>query len=204
MYNHEISYSSGIIGELQRLAVQALPGISYLMPKKIDPYTGKVMTKYKLPFLVEFINSLSPIKIEDLQVSENEKIAIELGIKKGELPGRYDDIGTFNGSQREMLNKKYGELNDKYITEFVNNRAKYKVQMEDGSYKNLRYSQMTDTQKKSVIERIMSDNAKIAKIYVYTESGGKYYASDSMYKELFKLGIRKNVYKETNKLKGFA
>ena len=58
-------------------------------------------------------------------------------------------------------------------------------------------------QKKSVIERIMNDNAKYAKIYIHVQKGGKYYADDSEYVELKSLGI-KNVYRATNKKKGFV
>ena len=61
---------------------------------------------------------------------------------------------------------------------------------------------MTTEQKKSVIQRIMSDNASYAKIYVYTSNGGKYYTTEDEYKTFKKLGI-KNVYIATNKKKGF-
>ena len=49
----------------------------------------------------------------------------------------------------------------------------------------------------------MSDNATIAKIYIYTSNGGKYYTSEEERKELRKLGIT-NVYIKTAKKKGFA
>ena len=71
-----------------------------------------------------------------------------------------------------------------------------------GKYEELYFSRMTDEQKRSVIDRIMADNAKIAKIYIYTSNGGKYYASSSEYDELKKYGI-KNLYKETTDKKGF-
>ena len=54
---------------------------------------------------------------------------------------------------------------------------------------------MTDEQKASVIERTMALNAKYAKIYQWTKEGHKYYASDSIYQELKKLGITSNVYR---------
>ena len=84
------------------------------------------------------------------------------------------------------------------------NKDSYKVWDEKSNkYITVKYSKMTDTQKKSVIERIMNDNAKYAKIYILTQKGAKYYAEDSEYVELKSLGI-KNVYKATNKKKGFV
>lgn len=45
----------------------------------------------------------------------------------------------------------------------------------------------------------MNDNAQSAKIYVYTNSGGKYFTtSDTELANLKKLGIR-NIYKSTKK-----
>ena len=64
-------------------------------------------------------------------------------------------------------------------------------------YVELTYKQMTSEQKKSVINRIMTDNAHSAKIYVYTKSGGKYYTTnEEELARLKKLGIS-NVYKST-------
>lgn len=203
LYNHEVSYSPGILGDLQRYAVNLVPGLAYAMPRKIDPYTGATKTKYNLPFLTEFFNTLSPVKFEDWQPSDIEKTAIELGLRKGELTGRYDDIGELNIAEKELLNKKYGELNKKDLEELMSNRVKYEVEMPNGKKKELRYSQMTNEQRKSVINRIMTNNARIAKIYVYTEKRGTYYATDAEYKNLRKLGIIKNVYKETGRKKGF-
>ena len=85
----------------------------------------------------------------------------------------------------------------------MESKKKYRVQKEDGSYVELVYNKMTTEQKKSVIQRIMSDNATIAKIYIYTSNGGKYYTSEEERKELIRLGIT-NVEIKTAKKKGFA
>ena len=51
----------------------------------------------------------------------------------------------------------------------------------------------------------MNENAGYAKIYILTDSGKyKYYATDSEYQELRKLGITKNVYRQTGKTSGFV
>ena len=61
---------------------------------------------------------------------------------------------------------------------------------------------MSDKQKKSVITRIMSDNAKYAKVYIGTQMGYKYYANEEEFKALKQLGIA-NVFRKTKLYTGF-
>lgn len=199
----KVKYDSGIAGSFEVLAVQAIPGLAYAFPAKVDPYTGENQTKYKLSPLVEIVNRwglLGGAKIYPYNVSDIEKEAISYGVQKGELTGRYDEF-TVDTKQKEKLNEFYGKLNKEALEELKKSNKKYKVKMPDGTYKELTYKQMSDEQKKSVITRIMNDNASIAKIYIGTEIGYKYYTTEEERKELIKLGI-KNVYKETDKKKG--
>lgn len=203
LYNHKVKYSSGILYQLESFVVNSIPGIAYAFPKKVDPYTGKVKSKYKVPFILDLINRMSPVKIQAYEISDIEKQAIANGVKKKELTGKYTDIGELSNKDKQALNEKYGELNNSSLKKLYNNQLTVRVEMEDGTRKELLYSQMTSTQKKSAIEKLMTDNAKLAKVYVYTKSGGKYYATNSEWEELRKIGITLNVFKETNKLKGF-
>lgn len=203
LYNHKIKYSSGVMYGLENFVVQAIPGIAYAFPKRVDPYTGELQSKYKIPFILDLVNRMSPVKIKPYDASDVEIEAISQGVSKGELTGKYDDIGEFSNADKELLNKTYGELNYSSLKTLYSSISKYNVQNEDGTYSYLYYSQMSTKQKKSVIQRIMSDNAKIAKIYVYTSNGGKYYATTSEWQELRRLGIVNNIYKENNKNKGF-
>lgn len=204
LYTHQVDYNSGILGTLEYFGTSLIPGLAYALPKRYDPYTGKVKSKYKLQWLINFINRMGPIDIMPYNISDTEKEAIVNGVAKGELTGRYSDIGQLDAELVSALNKKYGTLNKNDLDNFINNRVKYDVQGEDGTYKNLTYSQMTPKQRKRVIERIMSDNALYAKIYVYTQlMNGKYFASNTEYNILRGLGIVKNVYRANNKQKGF-
>jgi hypothetical protein len=157
-----------------------------------------------MPFLIDFMNRMLPFKIKDNSMSDLEKQALELGVKKGELTGRYDDIGDFNAKQKSALNAKYGELNKAILSGLKTSKVKYKMQMPDGKYSELTYAQMSDEQKKRLIDRLMTDNARYAKIFVYTNSGGKYVASSSDYAVLKSLGITKNVVEENKKRKLFV
>ena len=202
-YQHKVKYSAGFVGTMQRDLVQMLPGIAYAFPKRTDPYTGDVQYKYLPGFwgwAIEFSNGLLPMRFKPAQVSDLEKEAIMQGVNKVELRGSYKDIDKFNAEQTAQLNEFYGKLNNKDLKELFSDKKTYKVlDRKTNKYVELKYSKMTAEQKKSVINRIMNDNAQSAKIYVYTNSGGKYFTtSDTELANLKKLGIR-NIYKSTKK-----
>ena len=202
-YQHKVKYSAGFVGTMQRDLVQMLPGIAYAFPKRTDPFTGDVQYKYLPGFwgwAIEFSNGLLPMRFKPAQVSDLEKEAIMQGVNKVELRGSYKDIDKFNAEQTARLNEFYGKLNNKDLKELFSDKKTYKVlDRKTNKYVELRYSKMSTEQKKSVINRIMNDNAQSAKIYVYTNSGGKYYTtSETELANLKKLGIR-NVYKSTKK-----
>lgn len=202
-YQHKVKYSAGFVGTMQRDLVQMLPGIAYAFPKRTDPYTGDVQYKYLPGFwgwAIEFSNGLLPMRFKPAQVSDLEKEAIMQGVNKVELRGSYKDIDKFNAEQTAQLNEFYGKLNNRNLGELFSDKKTYKVlDRKTNKYVELKYSKMTAEQKKSVINRIMNDNAQSAKIYVYTNSGGKYFTtSDTELANLKKLGIR-NVYKSAKK-----
>ena len=143
-------------------------------------------------------------RVYPYSVSDIQKDAILVGVNKGQLTGKYSDIGNFTAAQIAELNEYYGQLNSVDLAELKSNKKKYKVKDEKtGKFVELAYSKMTDKQKNSVITRIMDDNAKIAKIYVYTSTGKKYYAeTEAMFQTLKSLNIS-NVYRATNNKKGF-
>jgi hypothetical protein len=203
---HKIKYSSGILGKIEKLIVQAIPGLSYAFPKQVDPYTGENQIAYKMWFVTGLANKLLPFKIYPYNVTNLEKEAIAVGVRKGQLTGRYTINGeevVLNTQQLQQLNEYYGKLNKKDLEELVANKRTYKV-WDDSKrkYVELKYNKMSDKQKKTVIERIMSDNGQVAKVYILTSLNWKYYASEAEYTELKKLGI-KNIYKKNAKLEGF-
>lgn len=202
LYSFAPQYSkNGALNFMQRAMVQAIPGFVYALPKKIDIYTGKVQSKYYLPHLVKLINANSPIDISPYRVTDIEKEALAQGVNKSYLTGNYEDK-KLDSKDTAKLNKKYGELNKDSLAELFASKKKYRVKKEDGTYVELVYNKMTQKQKKSAIQRLMSDNASYAKIYVYTSNGYKYYTTEEEYKVLKKLGI-KNVYIGTKSKKGF-
>ena len=200
---YKVKYDKGAVGYLERALVDAIPGIAYAFPHCTDVYTGETQMAYKGGaignVLLNLINKGTPLKIYPYEVTDVEKTAISLGVKAGQLIGSYevgDDKISLNATEAEKLNQFYGKLNEKDLTEFMNNKKAYKVQKEDGTYEELKYNKMSNKQKKAVIERIMSHNSSLARIYILTsEKSYKYYASESEYKELKSLGIS-NLYHE--------
>ena len=154
------------------------------------------------------INKLTPLNIYPYRVSDTEKEAISLGVGKGMLSGEYiinnEDV-MLSVSQRKKLNEYYGKLNKADLEDLMDNKTKYKVQNEQGTYDDLYYKEMTDKQKATVIDRIMSNNSGYAKTYILTqEMGYKYYTTASERETLRNLGITKNIYVKNKKYYGYV
>ena len=203
LYNHKVQYSAGFKGSLEKWAVTAIPGLAYALPKQVDIYTGEVQYTYYPSFMGYISGTLSKfgaVKIQPRKVSEMEKLAMAYGVKKQQLKGDYKDIGKFNAAQKAKLNQVYGQLNKKVLDELVTNKTKYTIQdKKTGKYVDKYYKDMTDSEKGTIISRIMTKNSSYAKIYIWTSEGHKYYCSSSEYLELAKLGITDNIYKGNSK-----
>ncbi len=202
LYARQIKYSSGALGTLERCAVKMIPGLAYAMPTKYDIYTGELQYKYypnAMGWIADTISRLGPVKISTAKMSSMERTAMKYGVRRGQLKGDYKDTGKFNTKQVAKLNEMYGSLNKTALADLVNNKKKYRIQdNKTGKYVEKYYSAMTDEERGTIINRIMSENSTYAKIYVWTSEGHKYYTTSSEYTTLAKLGITKNVYRTSN------
>ena len=205
-----VEYSAGFKGRLQKLFVSWIPVPAEWLGAQIslNPYTGKAESIFNADNVLGAFSTYLPVKLEYPEISDIQFEAIRQGVKKKALRGNYEvnDVEiTVSNNDRLLLNEFYGNLNSKDLNDLMNNKVKVKVKNDTGTYDKLYYSKMTDKQKKAAIENIMSNNSSLAKIYILTNTGEcKYYASDSEYAELKKLGVTKNVYRKTNKLSGFV
>jgi hypothetical protein len=191
---HAIRYSPGFKGMWERWLNTFVPTQPF-GNRKINPYTGELEDKYSLPIIGGLLQKgiLGP-KVYWVEVSELERMCRELGVNKNELTGEL----TVNGEKFELdrlaLNEKYGELNKESLEKIKS--QKHKVEMPDGTFKTLSWDKMDDKQRARVISRTMTQNAEIAKIYIWTQTmGKKFYASASLWQMLKHLGITRNVYK---------
>lgn len=191
--NSKIRYTAGFKGIFERWLNTFIP-TQPLGSRRIDPYTGKVESKYAIPFFGEMGAILGP-KFFLSQISEEERLARDYGVNKKELDAEL----TVNGVKiklpsREELNKYYGELNKSTLLTLQD--QKHYVKMPDGSYNTLHWNKLSDKQRANVIDRTMIQNGSIAKIYIWTQQmNKKYYASESMWQTLKSLGITTNVYR---------
>lgn len=210
VHRRGVEYSDDkLVSKLQKLFVQNVPLPEQLVGAntKINPYTGEGESFFSGEFFTDIFSRYTPVKISYPKIDNNEATSIGLGIKKSQLTGNYTingDSVKLSSDERTKLNTLYGKLNKSKLTKFYNNSLKVKVKMENGTYKELTYSQMNDEQKKAAINNLMSNNSSLSKIYILTSTGKyKYYASESEYEELKKLGITKNIYIKTNNKSGF-
>lgn len=192
--NHNITYSSGILGSIQRWLNSFVP-TQFLGDKRVNPYTGELETKYAIPFLGEILKSgLLGIRIVWKDISAGEILAKEYGVNKNPIDAEI----TINGvktslGDKNQLNQYYGKLNANSLAEIQNER--HLVEMPDGSFETLSWKQMTDDQRKNVIERTFTKNATYAKVYMWTQVlNRKYYTNNETRKILRELGITSNVY----------
>lgn len=209
VYVNKVQYGTGWENMGRRIAGY-IPFVNYAQPYRYDPYTGEKQVKYSGYWLsdiaLDALNKLSPVKFNYHKISEAEKLATSVGVRRKELTGKYkinDESVNLNAVQLSALNKYYGELNAKELNLLFNNKKVYKVWNDEKKiYQTIRYSKMNNEQKKSVIERIMNDNASVAKVYILTNNGYRYYTSEAEVAYLKSLGI-KNVYIKTKKKEGY-
>jgi len=174
-------------------AVARVPffGAVFGLEKQVNPYTGDLGSAWDI-----FTRIVPFLEVRQTSAMEDETRA--LGITKKELRGSY----TINGEKFELnskdvaaLNRMYGQWNAEDLVEFYDNRARYSVLMPNGKYKSLTYNQMTPEQRKNAIQNLFSKNAQYAKTLAWLQAGNTYYAGDSEYVALKKLGISGKLYK---------
>lgn len=179
-------------------AMASIPGLGNLVPKKIDPYTGKEEDAG----FIGILNRLIPY-FSYHAASQNQTNTTALGLNKQMLNGKYTIDGeSFNvkGKDLTAINQAYGQWNSEDLTKFYNNQLAVKVKV-GNSYQTLKYSQMTGEQQKRAVQSLMSNNAELAKIAAWLNAGNKYYASATTYNKLRKAGFTTGLYRGT---KGFV
>lgn len=193
--NKKIRYSPGMKGMWERWLNGWVPTQPF-GERKVNPYTGEAETKYAIPFVGELMSKgiLGP-RLFWTEVDELEAFAKEYGVKKNEINPEI----TINGEKVSLgdkgkLNEYYGKLNKKSLAELPVQR--HYVQMPNGSFKTLSWSQMDEAQRARVIDRTMIQNSEFAKIYTWTQvMNNKYQADSNSWKTLRDMGITKNVYR---------
>ena len=158
--------------------LSSLPLINMTLPKKINPYTGQPY-KYYNSTAFSIINMLLPTK---LSLDMDNALSIESKRLNAETTGT---TGNFKingqdyhvrGKDLEDMQRNRGTAINDLLTEFYNDERVYTI-IVDGKERQLRYSQMTDEQRKTVVNRIYNNATEYAKALYWIKQGHSYQTS---------------------------
>lgn len=181
----------------------SVPGLSQLVPNKINPYTGEVSTSTgTTDRFFNFIASLSPLQIQQKKLKGAELEANRLGIKTSGLSGNFkmtysDRTGKEYTKEYKLSNKrkeKYAKYRADYIETQYNRIESGKelvtiLDKNTNKYKTVKYEKLTDDEKSRVLSNLYSKATEAAKIRAWLDEGNSYYVKDKKvyndYKKLF-------------------
>ena len=188
-----VNYQNGWFNTTFERILSALPGVSgWTLPSKVDEYTGQPVTAYNSKFLA-LLNIFLPASLSWDKTDETRKLAQSLGATTTVSTGKItinDTDYSLKGVQKQQFQTDRAKYINTLITDFSKDKTKVRVQQEDGTYKELTYSQMTDAEKQTAFKSYYSKATNYAKIDYWVKSGHKYVTSSrDEYNTLKKLGI---------------
>ena len=165
-----------------------VPGLSELVPDKIDPYTGgKVYASGSSNWFLNFIAGVSPIDIKYTQTSELAYEAERLNAKTTGLDGSFVINGknyTVSNNKKEQLAKYRASYISERFDAIVSGKEKVTVENDKGKRITTTYDELTDEQKNKVLKRIYSDGTEMVKIKYWISLGNRYVTTDrDLYRE---------------------
>ena len=177
--------------KLVNTTLSNIPGLSYLVANKINPYTGESQ-KYYQSILGAIIGGVNPITMRSTKQTEFETIAEQLGAVTTGLSGRFE----INGKVYNVTDKNKEEL-AKYRAEYI--RSEYEkissgkklvtVETEDGKRITTKWNKLNDEQKQRVLKGLYSDASNVSKVrYWVVDLGNTYKTSNKTeYQTYYKL-----------------
>ena len=192
--------SGPYLTKLVRTLGSYIPGISELVPNKINPYTGeKAYSTGTDSVLWNLVFAASPLSAKYVGLSDVEQEAENLNTKTTGLSGTF----TVNGKDYTIGNKEpYAKYRAEYInSEFDKIKSGKKlvtVKNNNGKYITTKYEKLTEEQKENVLENLYSKASEITKIKWWISQGNKYVVTDkTQYDEYKRLLNSSNiVYKD--------
>lgn len=160
--------------------ISAIPLARNMLPDKIDPYTGEPTEEYGSKWVASFVNIVLPMKISfdtDTALS-NELKSIGAGTTgaQGNITINDKDLKLV-GKDKEKLQADRGKYVNQLLSELVNNKKRYNVRTENGSYALKYYKNMTAKEKQQAAETLYRKATDYAKISYWISKGHKYYTS---------------------------
>lgn len=164
---------------------------NWLVPNKINPYTGKPETYYESGWFERIFNTISPVGYRYDVKSDLQREAERLGATTSGLSGTFeinDEPRKLSSSEKETYAKYRADyIRDRY-EDIVAGREKVTVKQKDGSYVTTTYNKLTDKQKASVLNNLYSSASTNTKIKWWIDNGNIYKTSNKdEYERLKKL-----------------
>ena len=180
--------SGSYFERLGKTLASYIPGLSYAVPSKINPYTGdNYYTSGSDAWFKNILLGVLPVEMEFVNKSDLEKEAEHLGAESTGLSGSFT-INDENVKLSSRNKEKYAKIKAKWVNDqfkkIKSGEVMVTVQNEEGKYITTTYDKLTNTQKSNVLKQLYSKSTDIAKIKYWTDLGNKYIFTDyDKYKE---------------------
>lgn len=197
-----IDKSGSYFEKLGKTFASGVPFVANALPKKINPYTGEVLTGTgSQNVFFNFIEALSPLDFKATKKSATQKEAERLGTESSGLSGAF----KVNDVEYDVDKVTYGKYRANYIEEnfekILSGKQKVTVEDENGKRITTTYDKLTDKQKKNVINRLYTEATSMTKIKWWTDLGNKYVVTDqnlyNEYRKMFKNIVYKNTWSKS-------
>lgn len=166
---------------------------NYLVPNKINPYSGKPEKYYDTGWFEGLFDIALPVGVRVDGRSDLEKEADSVGANTTGLSGKF----TINNDDI-VLTGKTKEKYAKYKAHYINNRfskiheGSEKVVIKDdktGKFRTTTYDKLSKDEKRRVLNNLYSNATEITKIQYWLDKGNSYVVTDKdqyyEYKKLF-------------------
>lgn len=155
---------------------------SWLLPDKINPYTGEPEKYYDTGRWEALFDVVLPVGLRLVAKSDFEKEADRVGAPTTGMSGKF----TINGSEISLKGKskeKYAKYKAEYISNQFNKitAGEELVTVKDkttNKYKTTTYDKLTDEEKQRVLKNIYTNATEITKIQYWLDQGNSYYTTD--------------------------
>ena len=153
----------------------------WLVPNKINPYTGDSQHTYEHGWWEGLLNQFLPVGFRVDNKTELEKLASSVGAKTTGLSGSF----TINGQDIKISNSRKESL-AKYRADYIKQEYdKMKsgsllvtVEDENGKRITTSFNKLTEEQQSKVLKNLYSKATEVTKIKYWLDSGNVYYTSN--------------------------
>ena len=177
---------------LKSLAANSLI-FSWLVPDKINPYTGEPEKYYDTGRWEALFDTVLPVGLRISDKSDFEKEAERVGATTTGMSGKFTINGSeisLKGNSKEKYSKYKAEYISKQFDRIISGEEMVTVKDKTtNKYKTTTYDKLTDEEKQRVMNSIYTNATEITKIQYWLDNGNSYYVTDKetylKYKRIF-------------------